>query len=302
MKTKNKILVALDLEAQSMIALQYAEYFAELLDYELEVITVVEESNLFSKMFSSDEIGEKINQDVQLAIDNAIAPFSGKVQINTWIAFGKPYEKIVEHAKAIMPSIIFMGKSEMPRYKRAIVGSNSLHVILESDFPVITVRGNYDFEKYKREHREILVPLDLHKDISEQVSAAIEIASFLKTSLRLFAIERTGSKGEQTKMLSQLAQTKIVIDSGVDCKTELIQNSEKEVYELICEEVEKNKCALIVIMTREENKFTGLFMGSNARDIINNSDIPVLSIDPWDQKAGSFVFSKYIDVFNVYNK
>jgi len=302
-KTKNKILVALDLEEQAVIALKYAEYFAEILDYELDVLTIVEESGLISKLFSADEVEKKLNKDVQEQVEKIIKPYTDKVKINTSIAYGKPYEEIVKYANLTEPSLIFMGKSEMPKYKRAFLGSNSLHVILESDFPVITIRGDYNFDKYKSEHKEIMVPLDLRKGISEQVSAAIEFAKLLKTSLHLYSIERTGSKGEYTKMLTQLAKAKkVIIDAGVDCYTELVQDEDNAVYDLICKEAEKCNASLIVVMTREENKFTDLFMGSNARDIINNSDIPVLSIEPWDHEQGSKVFSQFIDVFSVYNK
>ena len=302
-KTKNKILVALDLEAQSVVALKYAEYFAEILDYELDVLTVVEESGLLSKLFSAEEVEKKLNKDVQERVDKLIEPYTSKVKINTSISYGKPYEEIVQYANMTQPSIIFMGKSEMPKYKRAFLGSNSLHVILESDFPVITIRGDYDFDKYEKEHKEILVPLDLGKRISEQVVAAMEFSNMLDTSLYFYAIERKGSAGERTKILTQLAKTKeAVIKAGVACKTELVSDGNTPVYELICKEAEKISASLIVIMTREENKFTDLFMGSNARDIINNSDIPVLSIEPWDQEAGSKVFSQFIDVLNVYDK
>ncbi len=303
MKTKNKILVALDLEAQAVVALKYAEHFAEVLDYELDVLTVVEESGLFSKLFSSEELETKMNANVQEQVDKIIAPYTSKVKINTSIAYGKPYEEIVKYANMSEPSIIFMGKSEMPKYKRAFLGSNSLHVILESDFPVITIRGESDFEKYKSEHKEIMVPLDLKKGISEQVTAAMEFANMVNTSLYFYAIERTGSKGEYTKMMTQLAKVKeAVTKAGVECRVELVQEEKGEVYELICNEADKCNALMIVVMTREESKFKGLFMGSNARDIINNSAIPVLSIEPWSHSEGSKVFSQFIDVFNVYNK
>jgi nucleotide-binding universal stress UspA family protein len=302
-KTKNKILVALDLEAQSVVALKYAEHFAEILDYELDVITVVEESSLLSRLFSGDEVEKKLNKDVQEQVDKLIEPYTGKVKINTTISYGKVYEEIIQYAKMTQPSLIFMGKSEMPKYKRAFLGSNSLHVILESDFPVITIRGEYDFEKYKKEHKDILVPLDLKKDISEQISAAVEFTKLFDSSLYLYAVERKGSAGEKTKMLTQLAKVKeALVKEGVKCKTELVSDEKTPVYELICQEAEKCNASLIVIMTRDENKFTDLFMGSNARDIINNSDIPVLSIEPWNKEEGSKVFSQFIDVLNLYNK
>ncbi len=70
MKTKKKILVAIDFEEQSLIALKYAKYFAEVSKYDLEVTTVVEESSVFSKMFSSDEMLIKINEETKKTLMN----------------------------------------------------------------------------------------------------------------------------------------------------------------------------------------------------------------------------------------
>jgi nucleotide-binding universal stress UspA family protein len=41
---------------------------------------------------------------------------------------------------------------------------------------------------------------------------------------------------------------------------------------------------LIMIMTQQEVGFTDLFISSAAQEIINNSDIPVLSIRPTPKK------------------
>jgi len=302
-KTKNKILVALDFEEQAMIALQYAAYYADILDYDLEVITIVEESNIISKMFSTDELVVKLNQGIKEKVDHAIAPYVKKVKINSSIEYGKPYEKIEEFANKIKPCFIFMGKSEMSKRNQALLGSNSMHVILESSFPVVTIRGNYDFETYTKEHKEILVPLDLKKGIAEQITAAIEIAQLLNAPIRLLSIQTSGGKGREAKMLTQIAQTKkTVVDAGISCIAEIITSTAKPVTELICDEALKYKVSLIVIMTRAENKITELIIGSKASDIINKSNIPVLSVKPWDLESGSDIFSLIFDPLNIINK
>lgn len=303
MKTKKKFLVALDLEEQAMIALQYAEYFAEILDYELDVMTVIEESSFVDKLFSDNSMQDKMRESVEEKINTIIEKYKQKVKVNTHIAFGKVYEKIIEYAEANQPSAIFMGKSEMPKYKRAFLGSNSLHVILESDIPVITIRGKYDFDKYKNEHKDIMVPLDLSKSVDEQMSASIEFAKLMKKSLYLYAVEQKGSKGEHTKMLSQLAKIKkTVVDSGVDCRFDLVQDTQNDLHDLINKAAAQAQASLIVIMTRAENKFAELILGSHATNIINNAEIPVVNIEPWDEKKESTVFSKVIDVLGVFNK
>lgn len=303
MKTKNKILVALDLEEQSMVALKYAEYYAKLLNYDLEVITVIEESSLLTKLFSNDDLLIKLNNEIARRVEMAIKPYSEKIQINTHILHGKPYDKIATLATEIQPAFIIMGKNEISKEAKSFLGSNSMHVILESGFPVLTIRGEYDFDKYKNENREILLPLDLKKGIREQVSAAIEFAKLFKMPIHLISIQTTGGKGREAKIITQLGLTKkTIVEAGIKCSSEVIIEPGKNIYELIGEQALKRNSALIVIMTRAENKLANLFLGSNALDIINHSDIPVLSIQPWDQDSESSLFSMISDPFNIFKK
>jgi len=303
MKTNNKILVALDLEEQAIIALQYAVHFGKILGYEIEALTVVEESNILSKLFSSDEIVLKLNNEVQKKVDTAISPYKNEIKINTTISYGKPYEKVMQHAAKIKPCFIVMGRSEFSRHDLPLIGSNCMHVILEAGFPVITVRGHYDFKTFAKEHREILVPLDLKKGISEQLTASIEFARLFKTSIRLLSIQTSGGKGREAKMLNQIAQTKkIIADSGIDCTAEIFTKPGKSLTELICEEAEKRKSLMIIIMVRSEGKITEFIIGSKALEIINKSNLPVMSIEPWDMESGSEVFSVLFDPLNIIKK
>ncbi len=301
MKTKKKILVAIDFDEQSLIALKYAKYYAEISKYDLEVMAVIEESGFMSKLVSSDEMVVKINKEAQTKLNEIVGNIPDGIKLNIRIENGKPYEKIIDVAEEIKPAFIFMGKSEMPKYKRPFVGSNSMHVILDSIYPVITIRGNFDFETYRNEHHEILVPLDFKYETSEQVTAAIEFAQIFDTRMRILAIQTHGDKGDEMKLLTKLGKTKKVIEeAGVTCESELIQEEKLSVPEIISETAVKNKTALVVIMTRQESRVSEYVLGSIARNIISGMDIPVLSIQPWDVNEGSKIFTMFYDPLNVY--
>ncbi len=301
MKTKKKILVAIDFDEQSLIALKYAKYYAKVSKYELEVMAVIEESSFMSKLFSSDELVVKLNQEAKNKLDELVQSVGEGVKINTRIENGKPHEKIIDVAEEIKPAFIFMGKSELPKYKRPFVGSNTMHVILESIYPVITIRGNNDFNLYKNEHREILVPLDFEYETSEQVTAAIEFAKMFGTNMRILAVQNSEGKGEEMKLLTKLGTTKKAIEqTGISCESELVQHEKHSIAEIISETAVKNKSALVVIMTRQESRIAEYVLGSNARDLISGLDIPVLSIQPWDTEEGSKIFSLLYDPLNVY--
>ena len=300
MEANKKILTAVDFDEQSLIALKYAKHFAEVLNFDLEVMTVIEESSFFAKLLSSDDMLIKIDKEANEKLKE-IAGSSDKINISSRVEHGKPHEKIISVADEIKPALIFMGKSELPKYKRPFIGSNSLHVILESDYPVITIRGNYDFETYKNEHKEILVPLDFDYETSEQITAAIEFAKILKTSLRIVTIQRDAGKGEEMKLLSNLGKTRDAVEAaGIQCEQELIFEEKPDVADVITEIAIEKKAAMIVIMTRKESRLSDYVLGSNARDIINTSDVPVLSVQPWDAKSGSKIFTLLYDPLNVY--
>lgn len=301
MKTTKKILVAIDFDEQSIIALKYAAYYAEVANYELEVMAVIEESSFMSKLFSSDEMTIKINEEAKNELAEIVDALNLNIKTNSRVVHGKPHEKIISVAKETNPAFIFMGKSELPKYKRPFVGSNAMHVILESEYPVITIRGNYDFESYKKEHKEILIPLDFEHQTSEQITAAIEFAKIFGAGLRILAVQTSGDKGEEMNLLSNLGKTKKVIEeAGIECASELIQEDKLSIPEIISEIATKNKSALVVIMTRQESRITEYVLGSNARDLISSMDIPVLSVQPWDTKSGSSIFSMLYDPLNVY--
>jgi nucleotide-binding universal stress UspA family protein len=189
-----------------------------------------------------------------------------------------------------------MGKSERSGRNISLLGSNSMHVILEAGFPVITINGKYDFDLYKKEHKEILVPLDLKKSINDQITAAIEFAKLLNTGIRIYSVQTSGGKGREAKMLNQIAEAKKLITSaGINCIAEINNNPSKPIYGLIEEKAMEIKASMIIIMTRSESKITEFIIGSKAMEIINNSNIPVMSIEPWDLEEGSEIFSSFFD-------
>jgi nucleotide-binding universal stress UspA family protein len=303
MNTNKKILVALDLDEQSMIALKYAEYYAQRLNYELEIISVIEQSGLISNLFSSDELIEKLKEELKNKVNQVVKTCSKNIKINTHILEGKAYEKIGELANKVKPAFIIMGRSEFAKKELSFIGSTCMHVILESGFPVITVRGYRDIEKYKKKNSELLLPLDFKKEVRKQVSVAIELANLVEMPIHLISIQTSGGKGREAKILTQLGLVKkIITTAGIKCSSEMINEPGKKIYELICQEAVKRESAFVLIMTHAEHKFASFFIGSNAMEIIHHSDIPVISVEPWDKDSEKSLFAMISDPLNVFEK
>ena len=63
----------------------------------------------------------------------------GAVEVECQIDQGEPFERILEHATALRPDFIVMGRTGRRGPGRALVGSEVEHVLEFTDWPVIVV-------------------------------------------------------------------------------------------------------------------------------------------------------------------
>jgi nucleotide-binding universal stress UspA family protein len=159
------------------------------------------------------------------------------------------------------------------------LGSNASRVVREAVCPVITIKG--------KEHRfgikHILLPLDLTKETKEKVNKAINIARMFGSVIHIVTIVESGDEFIMNKLTRQMDQVSDHIqESGISCTTEFVEGG--DVVEGILKVAERTQSDLIMIMTQQEVGFTDLFISSAAQEIINRSEVPVLSIRPMPRK------------------
>ena len=82
-----------------------------------------------------------------------------------------------------------------------------------------------------------------------------------------------------------------VMQHDVPCSVEYILGS--DVSDEIIKYSKKIKADLILIMTQQEMNWTNMFISSQAQEIINSSDIPVLSVRPVKRKNTTLSVLEY---------
>ena len=93
-------------------------------------------------------------------------------------------------------------------------------------------------------------------------------------------------KNKLNRFLSQVSD--FITSKGVKCSTELLEISSSASFSgSIVKYSEDINADLIMIMTKGEENLDLNFLGSNARKLINKSDIPVMSIRPAAKKDTS---------------
>jgi len=282
---KNKILVPVDFSEQSSIALGQSYNLARGIDASLTLLYVIEDRGALFKFFSKKQ-NDDIKKNIQKELDKLAADVEKKtkLKVETLIAKGAPYEKITEIAEMLDATFIIMGKSGTETIKKKFLGSNALKIVRESKVPVITIRG--------KSHRDgcanIVLPLDLTKETKEKVNKAIWLAKMYEgAKIRVISVLFTTDEFVLNRLTRQMGQVRSFIETaGVECTAEIIKGikGEETLAQNIIDYSKKVDGDLIMIMTQQEVDFTPYFIGSAAQEMINNSEIPVMSIIPTPKK------------------
>lgn len=296
---EKKLLLAFDFHKQSLVALEYAMHYAQAKKLEVDIVHAIEEGNFLSRMLTSDGQKEKIRVEAENLIRELLRKYDSETKVAIHVRYGKPYDEIEAVAEEIQPVFVLMGKTEDPSIRRSLLGSNSLHLIRESKFPVITIRGSEMLPAYGDE-KKIILPLDFGSETHEQITAAIEYGLFFDAKIQIISVLEKDSVGKEMYLLTGLDKAKKLIEkAGVKVSTELIKGAKKSIHNVIVEYAEAQNAYMVIIMTQEESNFVKYFVGSTAQEVINLSPIPVMSVIPWVDPDDS-VFSQFVDPLGVF--
>jgi nucleotide-binding universal stress UspA family protein len=281
----NKILVPVDFEAQSLIALEQSFNLARLLPAEIVLLYVYQQPSGFAGIFGSNDDNDRLYK-----IQEKLEELAGKVEnekgikTSALIEKGKVYAKILEVSEKLPAGFIIMGTHSQPLTDgevEGVLGANSSRVIRSSKCPVITINGAHHYKGC----RNILLPLDLTNETRQKVTYAIELAKLFGSGIKVVsALIGKNDASSVFKLQHQLDQVfHFISDAGVNCAAEIIEEagSDKMVVPSIISYAEKQgDIDLIVIMTQQEPGIIEYFVGSHAQEFIRLSTIPVMSIVP----------------------
>ena len=289
MTSKDIILVPIGFTNQSLLALQQAVIIAKHTNSELFLLSVVEMPSALQKIFLEYE--SKQRQFKKKLRENLIELrdkyCDGVSNVKCLVSSGKIYEEITDVAESVGANLIVMGTDGTPKeIKKKFIGSNANKVVRSAPCPVITIKGKSISDVCDM----IALPLDLNKETREKVTNAIQFARLFNSEIRAFSVtyinDDDSIKNKLNRTLSQV--NKFINSKDIKCSTELVEISSSASFSgSIVKYTEDINADLIMIMTKGEENIDLNFLGSNARNLINKSDIPVMSIRPAAKKDTS---------------
>ena len=171
-----------------------------------------------------------------------------------------------------------MGTNGAQGRSRQFIGSNAEKVVRLSKCPVITIKG----KEHRNGCKNIILPLDLEKETKEKVTYALEYARYWNSTIRVVSVVLRDNHIVREKLIKNLNQVeKFINKAGVKCTTELVEGEKKQnLGDFVFDYGKSSDADLIMIMTKREELSLSNNISVTARYIINNSDVPVMSIRP----------------------
>ena len=277
----NQILIPIDFSDQALIALEQSYNLANFYSADLTLLHVIDEGNSMNRFFHKPYDEDALKKQIEEKLEELAAEVAKRrgIKVNTLIAKGHIYDKILEVADMISAKMIIMGTNGTVGLKKRFIGSNALRVVKEANCPVVTIKGKHPREGCKN----IVLPIDLTKESREKVNNAIELGNLYGATIRVVSVLFTMDEFVVNRLTRQMEQVKNFIKkSGVKCTAEMIKavKGHETLAHAVVDYANKVDADLIMIMTQQESDTTPLFIGSTAQGIINNSEVPVMSIVP----------------------
>ena len=279
----SRILIPIGFSDQSIIALGQAFNLAKIKKSEIILLSVIEEPNKIESLFLDDrthELQQKVN-DKLVEVGKEYAE-KYDIHVETMVAKGRVYEKIIDVAEMVNADLIVMGTNGTPKgVMKKVIGSNAERVVRLAHCPVITIKG----KDHKNGCENIILPLDLEKQTKEKVTLAIEYARYWNATIRVVSVLLRNKQEIKDQLVRNLNQVeKFISDANLACSAELLEGEKgKGLASSILDYEKKFESDLILIMTRQEDIFYNK-LGTAAREIIYQSEIPVMSIKPHDRE------------------
>lgn len=263
---KKIILVPTDFTKVADCAMNHAMRLAERTGAEVTLFHVVD------KAAHTEEAMTKLELEVGRA-----RQWSTSVKVTPMVRVGSVYEDIGDAAAEIGAGLIIMGTHGM-RGMQFITGSRALRVITNSSVPFIVVQ-----ERNIKEdgYREIVVPMDLHKETRHKLTLVADMAQYFKSRVHLVVPKET-DEFLHNQLVNHLKFANTFLkEKGIEHESAILDTDSDDFVKGVIRYAVKVDADLITIVNMLQNSIFGVLGVPNEQEIITNEPmVPVLCMNP----------------------
>jgi nucleotide-binding universal stress UspA family protein len=273
------IIVGTDFSDSSINALMHATTIADKAKCDITLIWAQTPGTSLGLM--SENVTEYVDlaqkQLDKIADDHKTLMPKGK-KIITKIVEGKVHQVLAKEALEMQADLVIVGAHGVSGEDEFFIGNNAYRTVMTVQCPVLTIRNH---TKVSRALTDIVVPIDYSDETRQKLPVAVKFAKLFSAKIHVLGLYTS-----QQKEVRQLVDAYMyTIDKFLKAKNVRYQMYKRESFNAtettvnFAKEIDAN---LIVIMTEQSSDFSGIWLGSQAREMINNCCFPVLSVTSSD--------------------
>ncbi len=287
MSTIKNILIPTDFSETANLAVAHGAHMAHLFNAKIYLLHSVETTMYVGGpgepvlVQAAEKLYEKGSEQLNRVADEITKKHD--VEIVALMVSGKPAKAITNAIKENNIDIVVMGTHGASGFEEFFVGSNTHKVVNLATCPVISVRlttKNVGFSN-------IVLPITNEIYSRQKVNNVIELASKYNSTVHILGLLTAEEADDEKKFEIKLESVEHKLKGANINFTKKVMKAENPATESM-KFSENIGGDLIVIMTDHESELTGIFLGTVARQIVNHSNIPVMSIRPVETMIETF--------------
>ena len=268
------IIVGTDFSEGSYIALELAVDIANRMECSIEVIWVKRQKRLMDD--------EQVDMLAHLAEEKLVGlceKYQPKLKYGKmrWeICEGKVAPVLARHAIHANAPLIVIGTNGASGFEKYWMGSTAVRIVQEAPVPVLTIRQGFNFHK---DLERIVVPIRVNVNSRQKVPPAATMAKIFGAEIHILGL--SDSPDQLPQLRAYIMQTAEFLGNENIKYTSAIKNY-TNYSDAVLSYADSINADMVVINTEQDRIISQFFLGTNAQQIVHNSQIPVLCVHPAD--------------------
>ncbi|MBJ7428436.1 MAG: universal stress protein [Bacteroidia bacterium] len=182
-----------------------------------------------------------------------------------------------QRLNSIQPDLLILSNKTKDNNEGLFSFNDACKIIEHADKPVLTIPGNYNFEKFEK----ILIPIDTSFETRQKGPATVVMAQKFNSYVYILGVSTDKSKDSEVEVTNYSRQvSNKIAENGIDNEIEMRLGG--NISEQTLAYANEIGADLVIIMTEQEINFKSFFTGKFSEQFIKNANLPVLSVNTKD--------------------
>lgn len=276
----NKILIPTDFSKTSLLAVEHAAFMARLCKADIYLLHAIEISEstygvynpavVFIDIKAIEKIAVKQLEDLAKKLRKEYA-----ITVKTLCCLGKIHTEVGAAVKKNAIDLVVMGTHGVDGFNEFFIGSNAHKIVTKCPCPVITVQAHTKRLGFTK----IILPVDDSFNSRQKVDYTIALAEKYAAKIYVLGLlNKNGDTDPKKFKIKMDSIEKAIKKAGLPYEFKIVKDNNLAVAAM--KYSQKVKADLIAVLNDHESDLNGMFLGAFAKQIVNHSRIPVMSIRP----------------------